>query len=162
MKTDFDSKHHDAPAVPSNVDPDGTDWKAVASQRLGRLVEIEHKHALLVRRYEALQVDHRDAIGDDVARLRRIRTLEYEGDVLRARNEALCAVETRLLNSLSWRVTRPMRIFSRSLRNPPGLAKKSLLRLARLTPLRRVLKTVLRWMPGLRRRVEAFMYTGNR
>jgi hypothetical protein len=143
----------------------GLDWHAVASQRLRRLVQIEHSHALLASRHEALQVDHRGSVCDDIARLQRIRDLEHQCErwalnaaALEGRITALSQAQAAFLGSRSWRMTRPMRAVARWMKNPRLAAKNGLLLLARSGPVRRVFKVVLRLTPAVRSRVEAFMY----
>lgn len=149
----------------ANVSPGGLDWHAVASQRLRRLVEIEHSHALLASRHEALQVDLRESVRDDTVRLQRIRDLESQCDrwelktaALEARIDALSLSHATVLSSRSWRVTRPMRAAARWMKNPRSAAKSGLLLLARPRLFRRIFKVALRLTPAVRARVEAFMY----
>lgn len=142
------------------------DWRAIAGQRLDRLVETEHKYALLMIRHEALQVDHRNSIFDDVARLRRIRILEQQRDVvdqdvitLQSRLMAQSEVLSSVFASRSWRVTKPLRAIVRWKKDPRRAVKTGLLLVARFALVRRCLRTMLGSAPGLRARVEAFMYT---
>lgn len=141
------------------------DWQSVANQRLKRLVEIEHIHALLVDRHEALHVDHREVARNDVIRLQRIRFLGQQNTRLRDevslladRLDTLARTQAALLNSRSWRMTKPLRAAARWTNNPRRTAKNGLLLLARPALVRRVVKQCLTLTPRLRDRVIAFMY----
>lgn len=166
MKESIDERvQDDLVIVPSgNLSPE-LDWHAVASQRLGRLIEIEHNYTLLTNRHEALQIDHRGSVRDDIARLQRIRDLEHQCDqwhgkaaALEGQIAALAQAQAVFLGSRSWRVTRPMRVAARWIKNPRSAAKNGLLLLARPRSVRRVFKAFLKLVPAVRSRVEAFMY----
>lgn len=145
------------------------DWRRLADQRLDRLVELEHDYALMRDRLSLLQVDYRlmlvaseeqlrSILERDRARLRlEQRLVALEGECTRAR-EAFAATHALMLNSRSWRLTRPLRVFSRwwveDQRSLGGAARVIL----RVPLFRRVARFGMRRMPGLHARLRARLY----
>lgn len=128
------------------------DWRTLAEDRLQRLVEMEHDHAVIRDRLGLVQVDYREVLVANAEQLQRIRALDQEHGRLQ---RALADIE----NSHSWRLTRPLRTlaaWSRRGRHRAGTLVRVLLR---VPALRRAARLLVRCVPGmggyLRRRLHA-------
>lgn len=78
------------------------DWRALAGQRLSRLVELEHDCFVMRDRLEQLQVECSALQLENEAQLERIWRMT------RKQEQELA----RILQSWSWRITRPLRALS--------------------------------------------------
>jgi hypothetical protein len=139
------------------------DWRALADQRLTRLIELEHDHAVMCDRLALLQVDYRELLVASEERLQRISEVdrarlnleERLADLARERAH-LQAVHMSFVESRSWRLTRPLRAMSRWRSSPSagGLARD----LLRIPALRRAARLVVRLLPGLHQRLRSRLY----
>lgn len=136
------------------------DWRALAEDRLQRLVEMEHDHALIRDRLELVQVDFREVLLANAEQLQRILALDRD-------HKRLQCTLTDIESSYSWRLMWPVRAIATWLsfgrrrigmlarafaawlgcgRRRVGMLARALLR----TPvLRRCARVLVRWMPGL-------------
>jgi hypothetical protein len=146
-----------APLVPASLD-----WRKLADQRLSRLVELEHDHAVMCDRLALLQVDYRQMLVANEEQLQRIVELDRERLKMERRLAELareCAdVRATFVNSRSWRLTRPLRVISRwwvvDRHSIGGLVRAML----RIPLLRRGARFVVRRVPGLHGRLRARLY----
>lgn len=92
------------------------DWRALAEQRLKRLVEVEYDQAQVGKRLAALQLDYRHLVATSETRLGEIQVLEHRCVVLEEQLQNalqhLERMQASFLHSRSWRVTRPLRALS--------------------------------------------------
>lgn len=139
-----------------------TDWRAVADQRLTRLVEIEHDHAVMLDRLALLQVDYREVLVAGEDRLRQISELDRARVNLEGRLADLADEHARMKASFegsrSWRLTRPLRAISAGygqFRHGSGGFVRSMLR---VPVLRRVARLLVRVVPGLHQRLRSRLY----
>lgn len=141
---------------------DAIDWRAVAESRLSRLVEIEHDNAVMHGRMSGIQIEYRQLLATEEARLKRIWELDRSCRQLDRQLKDLehehRLMESTFLNSHSWRVTRPLR----ELRGLTGSIRRgvgNLLRAMLGVPwLRQVAKIVARMVPGLHKRLRSRLY----
>jgi hypothetical protein len=153
-----------APLVPASLD-----WRKLADQRLFRLVEIEHDHAVMCDRLALLQVDYRQMLVANEEQLQRIVEMDRERLKMERRLAELareCAdvraaferMHASFVNSRSWRLTRPLRVISRwwvvDRHSIGGLVRAML----RIPLLRRGARFVVRRVPGLHGRLRARLY----
>ena len=159
---------HDAlPAAP--LVPAGLDWRKLADQRLSRLVELEHDHAVMHDRLALLQVDYRQMLVANGEQLQRMVEVDRErlkvehrlAELARECADVRVAFESMrasFVNSRSWRLTRPLRVISRwwvADRHSIGGLLRTMLRVPLL---RRGARFVVRWVPGLHGHLRARLY----
>jgi hypothetical protein len=128
--------------------PVGMDWRVVAEQRLGRLVEMEHDRAVIFDRLELLQVDYREILVANAEQLQRISGLNGE-------RKALMDKLAELEGSRSWRVTRPLRAASTWSGAARRHASSVIHALLRIRVLRRAARIIVRLTPGLHERLRS-------
>jgi len=146
-----------APLVPASLD-----WRKLADQRLARLVELEHDHAVMRDRLALLQVDYRQMLVASEEQLQRIVELDRERLKMERRLAELARecvdVRAAFVNSRSWHLTRPLRVISRwwvaDRHSVGGLVRMML----RVPLLRRGARFVVRRVPGLHGRLRARLY----
>jgi hypothetical protein len=138
------------------------DWRSLADQRLGRLVELEHDYSIMRDRLALLQNDYRESLVANMGQQQRIRQLDDRlADLAKKcvsmRTEYESA-QAALLGSRSWRLTRPLRALSEG----RVAARRRLGRLLRgmlqVPLLRRVAGLVVRLVPGLHARLHSRLY----
>ncbi|WP_426700846.1 hypothetical protein ACPPVV_15920 [Rhodanobacter sp. Col0626] len=132
-------------------EPAALDWRMVAEQRLGRLVDIEHDHAVIRDRLELLQVDYREILVANTEQLQRISGLDRER---RALTDKLADME----RSHSWRLTQPLRAVSTWSGGPQRRVGNLMRALLRIRVVRRGARFIVRWTPGLRERLRSKLY----
>lgn len=138
------------------------DWRAVAEQRLTRLVDIEHDYSVMCERLGLLQVDYREVLVANEERLQRIDGLERERQKLHERLAELSHQHANMLASFvesrSWRITRPLRVattwWRSDGRHPAGLVRSML----RVSLFRRAARRAVRLVPGLHARLRSRLY----
>lgn len=142
--------------------PGGVDWRALADQRLTRLVEIEHDHSIMRDRLARLQVDYREILVASDGQLKRLAEMDQTRMKLEDRLAGLAReyadMHASFVGSRSWRLTRPLRAIS-ALR---GEGRQGIGRLARallrVPLLRRAARLVVRFVPGLHERLRSGLY----
>ena len=138
------------------------DWHEVADQRLARLVELEHDHAVMCDRLELLQVDWRQMLVVSEERLQRIVEQDRERSKMECRLAELAresaAMHATFVNSRSWRLTRPLRVVSGWWMGDRRSITALLRAMLRVPLVRRGARFVVRWVPGLHGRMRARLY----
>ena len=140
----------------------GTDWSAVADQRLSRLVELEHDAFLMRERLSLLQVDYRQLLLVGEAQLQRLFEINKSRMLLARQLHELerehAAAQAALLGSRSWHLTRPLRAMAeraRSARRGTGNLLRTMLRVRLL---RGIARRLVRLVPGLHQRMRSGLY----
>jgi hypothetical protein len=138
------------------------DWRSLADQRLGRLVELEHDYSIMRDRLALLQNDYRESLVTNMGQLQRIRELDdrladLAQTCISMRTEYESA-QAALLGSRSWRLTRPLRAFSEGMVAARRRLGRLLRGMLRVPLLRRVAGFVVRRVPGLHARLHSRLY----
>ena len=142
------------------------DWRAVAEQRLGRLVEVEHDNSIIGDRLAMLQGEFQELLLASDSRLqqihvlqRRCRELEWR---LQQAVEQQHRIEAAFLQSRSWRVTKPMRTLSLRSTGLRGGVKGLLRGLIRVPGMRWVVRWLLRPLPRVHAKLRLALYPPRR
>ncbi len=142
------------------------DWRAVAEQRLKRLVELEHDHSVMKDRLAMLQGEHQELLLASDARLQQIHALQRRcRDLEWGLHQAVAQqhhIETSFLQSRSWRVTRPLRALSPRSGGLRGVVKRVLRGLIRVPGMRWLARQLLRPLPRLHARLRFALYPPRR
>jgi len=138
------------------------DWRSLANQRLGRLVELEHDYSIMCDRLALLQNDYRESLVTSMGQLQRIRELDDRlADLaqtctsMRAEYES---AQAALLGSRSWRLTRPLRALSMRMAAARRRLGRLLRGMLRVPLLRRVAGFAVHLVPGLHARLRSRLY----
>ncbi|MGH8335829.1 MAG: hypothetical protein ACRETL_03175 [Gammaproteobacteria bacterium] len=163
MTNDIHGISRDGPAgLAASPAQGGVDWRALAYQRLTRLVEIEHDHSIMRDRLAQLQVDYREILVASDGQLQRLTEMDRMRMKLEDRFAGLAReyadMQASFVGSRSWRLTRPLRTISAwrgKGRHGVGRLARTLLRVPLL---RRAARLVVRLVPGLHERLRFRLY----
>ncbi|WP_458071333.1 hypothetical protein [Rhodanobacter sp. BL-MT-08] len=131
------------------------DWRALANQRLSRLVQVEHDCTVMQGRLERLAHQHDALLLVNDSRLERLHALQTS---LQCQNHTVIELAARcafMEASRSWRITAPLRNFSTLVRR----VKPAIFAVLRW-PIRRMRlgPVFLRISPVLHARVRSRLY----
>jgi len=126
------------------IESSAIDWRLLAGRRLNRLVELEHDYAVIRDRLDRLQTTYGLLFNENDNRMYRMRHLEK--------------LHATMLDSFSWRMTRPLRSLSGIGAGGKRLLIRILRALSRRPLLRRVAGALVRRMPGLHRLVRTALF----
>jgi hypothetical protein len=131
------------------------DWKALADQRLSRLVKVEHDCAIFHDRLDRLRSEHDALLLINDGRLESLHALQKSAERYEQIVMELAQKCASMEASRSWRVTAPLRNFSTQARSIKSLALVVLRWVLRRARLGRVFARIA---PALHARVRSQLY----